>query len=121
MPVKIVLADAEPNVRSALCLLLEHQPDIYITGVVDNSTDLLEDVQTQYPDVVFMDWHLRGEAAPAVLAVIHSVHPHARVIVLSGHPELRQMAFAAGADGFVSKGDPPEVLLSALRTVLSRG
>lgn len=121
MPVKIVLADAEPNVRSALGLLLEHEPGIHIAGVADNSTDLLENVRTHHPDVVFMDWHLRGETAQAVLAAMHSARPCVRVIVLSGHPELRQVAFEAGADGFVSKADPPEALLSALRTVLSKG
>ena len=36
------------------------------------------------------------------------------VIALSGLPEARHEALAAGADDFVSKGDPPEKLLAAV-------
>ena len=39
------------------------------------------------------------------------------MIVLSGRPEARQMALAAGADEFVSKIDPPEKLLAAIHTM----
>ena len=38
-----------------------------------------------------------------------------RVIALSGRPEARQAALEAGASAFVSKGDPPEFLLEAIR------
>jgi DNA-binding NarL/FixJ family response regulator len=39
------------------------------------------------------------------------------VIALSSRPELRQATLDAGADGFVSKGDPPEELLIAINEV----
>jgi CheY-like chemotaxis protein len=42
--------------------------------------------------------------------------PGLPVIVLSGQPEVRRTALAAGADAFVSKADPPEQLLAALRS-----
>jgi len=37
------------------------------------------------------------------------------VITLSGRQETRIAALAAGADAFVSKEDPPERLLAAVR------
>jgi DNA-binding NarL/FixJ family response regulator len=37
------------------------------------------------------------------------------VIALSGRSEARLAALSAGADAFVSKGDPPERLLAAIR------
>ena len=36
------------------------------------------------------------------------------VIALSGQPEARQEALAAGTDAFVSKGDPLKRLLAAV-------
>ncbi len=36
------------------------------------------------------------------------------VVALSGRPEARQAALDAGVDAFVSKGDPPELLLKAM-------
>jgi DNA-binding NarL/FixJ family response regulator len=40
------------------------------------------------------------------------------VIALSGRPEARRAALDAGVDAFVSKGDPPERLLSMLEAAL---
>jgi DNA-binding NarL/FixJ family response regulator len=37
------------------------------------------------------------------------------MIVMSGQPEVRRAALAAGADAFISKTDPPDQLLAALK------
>jgi DNA-binding NarL/FixJ family response regulator len=47
-------------------------------------------------------------------------YPNLLVVVLSGRPEVRREALAAGADAFVSKVDPPERLLAALHAMDSR-
>jgi DNA-binding NarL/FixJ family response regulator len=39
----------------------------------------------------------------------------ATVIAPSARPEARQHAIASGATGFVSKGDPPERVVEAVR------
>jgi DNA-binding NarL/FixJ family response regulator len=39
------------------------------------------------------------------------------VIVMSGQPEVRRAALAVGADAFISKTDPPDQLLAALKEV----
>ena len=39
------------------------------------------------------------------------------IIVLSGRPEYRKNAIAAGADAFVSKVDPPDRLLDAISSI----
>jgi CheY-like chemotaxis protein len=41
--------------------------------------------------------------------------PRPPVIVMSCRPESESAALAAGAEGFVSKADPPGALLAALR------
>jgi DNA-binding NarL/FixJ family response regulator len=48
---------------------------------------------------------------------LREAYPGLAVIVLSGHPEVEEAAVAAGADAFVSKADPPEVLLDAIAGV----
>jgi DNA-binding NarL/FixJ family response regulator len=40
------------------------------------------------------------------------------IIALSSRPGARPLALAAGADVFVSKGDPPDRLLAAIRGLL---
>jgi DNA-binding NarL/FixJ family response regulator len=111
---RVLLADDQAKVRSALRLLLEHQPDVEILGEAVDTTGLLDWVKVVCPDLVLLDWELRGLPAAALLPLLHSHCPGLRVIALSSRPEVRQVALDAGADAFVSKGDPPERLLRAI-------
>ena len=46
-----------------------------------------------------------------------SISPRAMVLALSSWPEAEALALMAGAAAFVSKGDPPRRLLSAIQTL----
>jgi DNA-binding NarL/FixJ family response regulator len=111
---RVLLADDRAKVRSALRLLLEHQPKVEILGEAVDSTGLLDWLKAACPEVVLLDWELPGLPATALLTALHSRCPKLQVIVLSGRPEVRQAALDAGADAFASKGDPPEQLLTAI-------
>ena len=56
-------------------------------------------------------------AAEELLSALRKRCPDLPVIALSGQPEVRRAALAAGADAFVGKADPPERLLVAIRSV----
>jgi len=114
---RILVADNQPKVRQALRVLLEHQPGLEVVGEVSDGKDLLAQVEVAYPDLVLLHWRLRGWSAVNSLSDLREVHPDLAVIVLSGHPEVEQAALAAGADAFVSKADPPELLLEAIARV----
>ncbi|GAB4537309.1 MAG: hypothetical protein Kow0063_23900 [Anaerolineae bacterium] len=115
---RVLLADDQAKVRSALRLLLEHQPEVEILGEAVDSTGLLDWVKTACPDLVLLDWELPGLPAAALLPLLHNHCSNLRVIVLSSRPEARQIALEAGADAFASKGDPPERLLMAMNEVV---
>ena len=109
---RILLADDQKKVRSALRLLLEEQPDLEILGEAMDTTGLLDWVKAAHPDLVLLDWELPGLPAVALLPLLHFHQPGLRVIALSGRPEARRAALEAGVNAFVSKGDPPERLLA---------
>ncbi|HOR00296.1 MAG TPA: response regulator [Anaerolineae bacterium] len=112
---RILLADDQREVRSALRLLLEHEPGLVVINEAAEAQALLATVRAACPDVVLLDWELRGLQAAEAVQALRATCPRLRVIALSGRPEARHAALAAGADAFVSKGDPPERLLAALR------
>ena len=114
---RILLADEQTRVRLALQILLSHEPGVTVVGDVAEATDLLAQIRTTRPDLVLLDWGLPGLATIGSLSALHTACPNLSVIVLSGRPEARQMALAAGADEFVSKIDPPEKLLAAIHTM----
>ncbi len=118
---RVLLADDQSWLRSAMRLLLEQDPEIEIIGEAAEVRTLLATVFTAQPDLVLLDWELPGLAdadmGPKVLHTLHKLVPHIRVIALSGLPNAGEQALAAGAEFFVSKADPPEALLAALQAV----
>jgi DNA-binding NarL/FixJ family response regulator len=111
---RILLADNQPKVRFALRVLLEHRPGLELAGEAASAEDLLAQVEALYPDLVLLSWELPGLAALGSLPALRRACPGISIVALSGRPEARQAALAAGADAFVSKSEPPERLLAAI-------
>ena len=109
----ILLADNR-KVRLALRVLLEQTPGLTIVGEASNARDLLARTSAKRPDLVLLDWTLPGLDSKGTLRTLRQSCPDVSVIVLSGRPEARKTALAAGANAFVSKVDPPERLLAAI-------
>jgi DNA-binding NarL/FixJ family response regulator len=111
---RILLADGQAKVRFALRVLLEWQPGISVVGEAADAEDLLSQIATECPDLVLLAWELPGLVHFEALTSMRIACPDLLVLALSGRPEARRLALAAGADGFVSKSEPPEHLLSAI-------
>lgn len=120
---RVLLADDQTWLRSAMRLLLEQDPEIEIIGEAAEVRSLLAKAFTLQPDLVLLDWELPGLTSAGVgqrvLRTLHKVAPHICVIALSGLPNAGESALAAGAEFFVSKADPPEALLATLQAVKS--
>ena len=117
---RVVVADNQPTVRSALQLMLKHTLGVSAISEAGETKALLEQISTIHPDLVLLDWELPGLSAVGSLSALREGCPKLLVIVLSGRPEVGEQALAAGADAFVSKMDPPEFLLETLRAVDSK-
>jgi DNA-binding NarL/FixJ family response regulator len=111
---KVLLADDQPQVRSALRLLLEQEAEAQIVAEAETMEDLTERLSTPPPDTILLDWELPGLSPTDGLPAIRRAYPSAQIVALSSQPEARHLALQAGADHFVCKGDPPERLLAAL-------
>ena len=125
---RVLLADDQSKVRSALRLVLEQQPGVSILGEAVDVTGLLDWVKAACPDLVLLDWELPGLEADnpstgsgqGLLPTLRELCPRLSVIALSVRPEARRAALDAGVDAFVSKGDPPERLLAAVNDCYHR-
>jgi len=118
---RVLVADDQAKVRSALRLLLEHQPGVEVLGEAVDATGLLDWVKATHPDLILLDWELPGLPPITLLPLLQSHQPGLQVIALSGRPEAGQAALEAGVDAFVSKGDPPEVLVTTIKALQRRG
>ena len=69
---RVLLADDQMKVRSALRLLLEQEPGLSVVGEAAEAKDLLAQVGTERPDLVLLDWELPDQGGAAIL----DLHPH---------------------------------------------
>jgi DNA-binding NarL/FixJ family response regulator len=111
---RVLLADDQSKVRAALRLLLEEELGLSVISEAAEAEDLLVQVEAMRPDLMLLDWELPGLRTDDHLPALRRLCPCLKIIVLSGQPEARRAALAAGTDAFVSKGDPPERLLAAV-------
>jgi two-component system response regulator DesR len=118
---RILLADDQEKVRSALKLFIEQEGGFCVVGEAITASDLLHNIIRTNPQVVLLDWELPGlPDSPYKLNPLRLVAPDLKIIALSGVPEARKSALAEGADGFVSKSEPPENVLRALYFVYDK-
>lgn len=111
---RILIADGESRVRSALRLLLRQRPGVTEIYEAENLETVLQFARTRRFDIVLLDWNLPVSGGHAALKELHQQQPHVAIVVLSGRPEVRSTALAAGATAFFSKGDLPEQLLETI-------
>jgi CheY-like chemotaxis protein len=63
------------------------------------------------PDLILIDLSLPGMSGIDLIRRLHALHPELRCAILSGHrsPTYVGQALAAGAMGYILKGDPLEI------------
>lgn len=114
---RILIADDQADVRSALGLLLMQEPDLQVVAEATDAVGVLRAAEKKSPTVVLLDWELPGLPAASLVRMLRSRCPNLHVIAMSSWPEARAIAAGAGVDAFVDKGDPPEALLAALKRI----
>lgn len=110
---RILLADGNPVLRSALALLLETRLHAQIVGQVNSMDSLLIEAAATLPDIVILDWELPGEPGCERIESLRRASPRSRIIVTSARHEVSSQI--AAADGFICKFDPPETILEMIR------
>jgi DNA-binding NarL/FixJ family response regulator len=113
---RVFLADAQPDERSALrLLLLDLKMDV--VGEAGEWFTTLAQAPLRRTDMLLVDWDLLPSAPTAALEELRKACPAALVIVLISHLDARQQAaLSAGADAFISKEETPERVAERLRT-----
>ena len=119
MSIGVLVADDQPLVRAGFRMLLSDEPDISIVAEAANGLEAVQKAARFDPAVVLMDIRMPDLDGIEATRRIIAADSRARIIVLTtfDHDEYIVEALAAGASGFVLKDDPPEQLLSAIRTV----
>jgi len=113
---RVYLADAHPEERSALRLVLLDL-DMDVVGEAADWPTTLAQAPVTNLDMLLVDWNLLPVGVGVQsLVKLRLACPNAIVVVLISHLESRhQAAVSAGADAFISKGETPERVAERLR------
>lgn len=117
--VRVLVADDDPRVRTALRTFLSASPGFDVVGVAGTAASAVDMAREQRPNVALVDL-LLPEAHDG-LGVLRAVTGELRIpaIAISIEGGLRSSALAAGACHFLDKDSAPDLLLSALRAAAS--
>jgi DNA-binding NarL/FixJ family response regulator len=118
-PVRVLLADDQPLLRTGFRMVLGTEPDLDVVGEAGDGAEAVELARRLLPDVVLMDIRMpRLDGVAATRAIVEARLP-VRVLILTTFDldEYVVGALRAGASGFLAKDVPAEDLLAAIRTV----
>ncbi len=113
---RVIIADDEQQVRSALRFILEQEQSVEMVFEFDSLAEMLDQMSDLCPDLLLFDWDMRLPVLNnALVQSMRRRCPRLRILAMSGRPESEAPALRAGVDAYISKGDPPDRLLQAVR------
>lgn len=112
----IVVEDHE-LVGTALCRVLARVDDIDVVGMASGVDGAIELLGRCRPDVALLDLRLGRDLVVDHLRAMAAASPSTRMLVLTGWPTEHglDVALAGGAVGLVSKSQPFDELVAAIR------
>jgi DNA-binding NarL/FixJ family response regulator len=118
---RVLLVDDHPLFRQGLSYLINGQPDMQVCGMAANIADGLVLVQTTPAQILVLDITLKGPSGLELIKEVVAQNVDIPILVLSGHEEslYAERTLRAGARGYISKDEPPEKVISAIRQVLN--
>ena len=119
--IRIVLADDEKLLRTALATLLEIEGGIRVEEVAADGHEAVEAVRRIDPDMLVTDMEMPGLDGVAAVATLRETHPDLPVVMLTRHarPGVLRRALKAGVTGFVTKSAEPGEIADVIRRVNS--
>jgi DNA-binding NarL/FixJ family response regulator len=117
---KILLAENQGDVRSALKLLLEEVAGVPVSMEVRNAEDLKTLAASDCPDIIVVDWDLPGSTGPELIDTLKQLWTKPLIITLGGTPEIEKKAMGKGVDGFICKGSLPQQVIATIIRCLEK-
>jgi DNA-binding NarL/FixJ family response regulator len=122
-PIRILIVDDHPIVRTGVSALIASSKDMETVAQAGTGEEAVRLHALHHPDITLMDLRLPGISGVDAIRIIRSHATNARFIVLTtydGDEDIYQ-AMEAGATGYLIKGMPQEMLVSAVKRVHSGG
>jgi DNA-binding NarL/FixJ family response regulator len=104
-PISVMIADDHPLLRSGISAVLAGDPRFSVVAEASDGDHAVELYRRFRPDITLMDLQMPGLDGIGATIAIRSVHPQARIIILTTFDGDVQVArgLKAGASGYILK------------------
>jgi two-component system, NarL family, response regulator DesR len=121
--IRILIAEDQAMVLSALRALLDIEADLEVVGEARTGAEALTLAAQHRPDVVVTDIEMPGMTGLDLAAALRDAGQSARVIILTtfARPGYLRRALDVGASGYLLKDAPSAQLAEAIRRVAAGG
>jgi DNA-binding NarL/FixJ family response regulator len=118
-PVRVLIVDDDPLVRTGLAMIIRGSPDLTLVGEAADGAEVAAVVDAHAPDVVLMDIRMPTLDGLAATELLRARPDPPEIIVLTTFDadEYVLRALRAGASGFLLKHTPPAEILRAISQV----
>lgn len=115
-PIRIVIVDDHPVVRTGLAGMLASQPRYVVVGEAADGEAALVTIRATRPDVVLMDLRMPRLDGANAIERLNAERPGVNVLVLTTYDTDADIlrAIEAGATGYLLKDAPREELFRAI-------
>ncbi|MDN4479465.1 response regulator transcription factor [Demequina muriae] len=123
MTIRVVLADDEGLIRTALATLLPLEGDIEVVAEASDGYQALAAFKEHLPDVLVLDLEMPGLDGLDVAGAVLSEHPDQSILMLTRHarPGMLRSALKLGVRGFLGKHSAPDTIAEAIAHVAGGG
>jgi two-component system, NarL family, nitrate/nitrite response regulator NarL len=120
-PIRLLIADDHPILRAGLRKLLEAEQDFIVVGEAASGHEAVELTRELLPDVLLLDFVMPGVPCMDVVRTVKETAPATRTLLLTANIESGEVvkALQLGARGVVMKESATEMLMKAIRLVMS--
>lgn len=116
-PIRVILIDDHPLVRSGLQQLLAGAPGIEVVGSFATGREAIDRVVDLAADVALMDISMPGMDGIVTTRALLEARPATRVVILTSFSEIDivMSAMDAGASGYLLKDSEPDEVIRAIQ------
>ncbi len=120
---QVAIYEDNGMLRKQLSQYLNAQEDVEVIGSFSNAINITKDLKKIQPDVVIMDIDMPGIDGVRAVKLCKECQPEVQIIMYTVFEDDDKLfdSLCAGADGYILKKSPPQMLTDAIHDVYAGG